>query len=84
MVYAYAYVCVHTQEISIVKTAVLSQQGRHWQSADRLSRTLIINRVEVSFRGSQPSSHKNNSDYETEHQYVIRETISVSCISLYQ
>ena len=35
MVYAYAYVCVHTQEISIVKTAVLSQQGRFWQSADR-------------------------------------------------
>jgi hypothetical protein len=25
------------------KTAVLSQQGRVWQSADRLSRTLIIN-----------------------------------------
>ena len=83
MGHAHAYVCVHTRGVSIEKTAELSQQGRGWQSADRLSRTLIINRVEVNFRGSQPSSHKN-SDYETEHQYVIRETISVSCISLYQ
>ena len=43
MVHAHAYVCVHTRGVSIEKTAELSQQGRVWQSADRLSRTLIIN-----------------------------------------
>ena len=43
MVHAHAYVCVHTRGVSIEKTAVLSQQGRVWQSADRLMSVLTTN-----------------------------------------
>ena len=63
------------------KTAVLSQQGRLRQSSDRpLFNNKTITRVEVSFQGSQPSSHKT-IQYDTKKQIisnVIRETISVS------
>lgn len=44
----------------------------------------LLTRVEVSFRGSQRSSHKTNQKFTKKpfNQYVVRETIFVSSISL--
>ena len=69
------YVRVSVRE----KTAVLSQQGRFWQSADRpLFTNTLLTRVEVSFRGSQPSSHKNSENENTNFESSIIFVVPIS------